>query len=371
MKKRKKKNKNTKAFISGVSCMVILYTIGHLGYKSYKSFVDDIGTVNYQYKYIMNTDDYEKIITKLENEFSVNIPDDKKDELLMLNAIYENKNLTEDEKNVFYGFYSIVDDIQDMDRCRAYNALEDVKIIRTKNEESDSSILGDYSYGPNIINIYSEDTSNKVLVHEGIHCMFNSEITEKLPRYFNEGVTELLANEYFSEDPFIESNSYPIEISYVKMLCELVGSDNVIKTFTSGDMNYILEEMDKYNDSGISSKTILDIYEDAYNVLEMKVEARYIQENRTLAQNALLSIYKNKNYDGNINFFNYNLELASSAFKENPTKYYADFVSFYGVLEKAYFSEDLKLNFREPKIVNITKRHTVKVKSRLSVNLTK
>lgn len=372
-KRRKKNDGNVKAFISGIGFMVALYGIGHFGYKAYRDFVDDIGTGIYQYNVIMNTDKYDNVIKELEKEFSINIEDDKKDELLVMNAIYTNNELSTHDKNVFYGFYSIVEDIQSMDRERAYESLSKVKVIRNKNVAMTSnSTLGDYSYGSEVINIYAEsDPNDRILVHEGIHCMFNNSKTESLPRFFNEGMTELLSNEYFSEDPFLENNSYPIEVAYVKMLCEIVGTDTVLQAFVSGDFNKITDEMDKYNKTDMISSTILDIYEDSFIVFERKQQSRYTDENRQKAYAAILSIYENTdNPSKDKKSFNYLYELSSSGFKDSPISYYSNYVKYYGILEKAYFSSDLKSQFQYPTVVNYDHRHFVKVKSKLSGNLT-
>ena len=336
-------------FFSGLILFLMLYFITSSFNNS--SNIKDKKMINSEISYnaiLNNESQMDNIIEKLKKELSISCTDDQEDELLLMNAIYDNKNLDESDKKVFYGFYSLVSDIQSIDRDRAYYALYDVKVNRAVRDKStSSSILGYYNNISNTIYMY-ENPENKVLIHEGIHCLFHSDGASSLPEFFTEGMTELLANEFFSNDPFLEDTNYPYEVSYVKMLCELVGKDVVLETFTTGDFSLILKKIDEYNNTELSSYEILNIYEDAFNTYENKKNSLYTTNDRWKAYDCLNDIYKN-NSNNSINQreFNYFHELSASVFEEDPAEFYRDYIYYYGILEKAYFSKDLMEKYPE------------------------
>ena len=356
-----KKRKSGSIFLSGLYYFIILYTLGNFWSMYLKNY--NVKEPMLQYSNIVtDSNNLDGITKKLEKEFSINIEEDKKDEYAVLNSVYENNNLTSSEKKVFYGFYSVIDDFVDMDRESAYDSLSRVYVKYSSNKNT--NVLGDYNYKSGKINIYTyNDKNNEVLIHEGIHCLFNNDKTESLPIGFTEGMTELIANEYFSNDPFYEGNSYPFEISYVKMLCELVGTDTVIKAFSTGDFTLITNKVDIYNNSGISTYKLFDIYEDSFSRVTRGTNYKYNLSERWDAYDAMMNIYKSMHPNlGNYRDFNYLYELSASVFEENPTEFYADYINYYGVLEKAYISNNLKSNYSTSKYTKFIDREKVNAK---------
>lgn len=291
----------------------------------------------------IDEDELNDVINTLENEFGYTISEDKKDEYYMLNAIRTNPNLTTEQKELFYNYYDLIDDDPYLLREQAYKNLNEVQIVYMDRKEGDrETLLGEYNNSVNTIFIYTKnDTNNDVLLHEGIHCMFNSVLTSKVPSYMKEGMTELLCNEYFSTDLFYENSTYAFEINYVKMLCELVGSDIVLEAYSTGSIEKIVDKIDDFNNTEYTASKIMSIYEDAYGNLEKGFERQYSNEEGKKASRYLLQIYKNMGHDSLDNFI-YVCDLASSVFEDDPTQFYSNYVQYNGVLDKAYFS--VKLN---------------------------
>lgn len=363
----KKQKESHISFISGVIFFTCMFFLGEKMMNSEENYSEDSGLMSYDYV-LEHQDNYQDVVQFLKNEYSLSFDEIElnKDEVLFMNSIYNNKNLTSEDKHVFYGFYSLLKDIQGMDRDYAYEALGNVKVKRVERDsDTSSNTLGDYSYQTKTINIYEEDPDNDILLHEGIHCIFNNAKTASLPKHFTEGMTELLVNEYFSEDHFFEKTSYPYQTSYVKMLCELVGSDTVLNSFVNGDFDIILNEMDKYNKTEFSSHKILNIYEDIYENCDGKSECIYSNEDRWKAYEYIRSIYNKAHPKGeNYKDFNYLYELSASPFEESASDFYKDYIFYYGILEKAYFSSELKNTYSNSNFRDYYDISNVKVKSK-------
>ena len=302
----------------------------------------------------------ENTLDLLSRELNVDINEDNKDEISLFNAIYKNSNLNDQQKNTFYGYYSVVEDIINLDKNRAYDSFSRVSVKYTERDSKiPSNVLGDYDYGSGTINIYGNDTENNILLHEGVHCLFTNASNVSLPRAFQEGMTELITNEYYSTDPFYEGYTYPLEVSYVKMLCELVSTDKVLQAYVSGDYSLIYRDMDKYNNgSEMSNYKILDVYEDAFNNIDHLGDARYSNEDRKKAYNLIDDVYKKK-YGSESKDFKYLHELSAAGFEEDATEFFSNYIFYYGVLEKAYISNHLKADFPNSNTVKFSERHFV------------
>jgi len=168
------------------------------------------------------------------------------DSLLILEGAVENANLTDEEKAIVYGFTDLITDNPYLDRKEAYKSLRNVDIIYPdRGDNVPESTLGTYNYIEELIRIFEDNQNRDTTIHELIHCLYTNKKTAGLPNYLGEGMAELLSNEYFSSTPFIELGSYPFEIVMVKQLCEMVGSDAVLKAYSTGDMDIILDELSK------------------------------------------------------------------------------------------------------------------------------
>ena len=192
----------------------------------------------------VSDEDLDGIITNIENVLGITIDDDFKDEYCLLNAVLENPNLSDTEKDVFLRLENIIKDNPYIDKEAAYHSLLNVEVLYKKRPLSlKKNVEGVYVDAYESIGVFVEDPENRILIHEMIHCVFCNEKTKDLPTYFSEGVTELLANEYFSDTPFVELVNYPFEIVVVKMLCEVSSPEAVLKAYSTGDMSAIAKEM--------------------------------------------------------------------------------------------------------------------------------
>ena len=360
------KNENRKNF-SIFSYLLYMTSLLIVGYSLMKfdRYNENI-KIPEDYNALVNNQTYtDLIVGKLQNEFNIVCEKDKIDELLMLNSIFENNNLDENTKNLFYEFYPIIEDCTYMLRNEAYKSLLKVEVIyKGRDEDISSTVMGDYSYKEEIINIYKDnDEDNKVLTHEGIHCMFSNEVTNNLPRYFQEGMTQLIRNEYFSDDPFCEFEFYAYEVAYVKMLCELLGNNLVLKAFCTGDFSVITNYMDKYNDNELSSNEILNIYEDSFYHFEKNTDCQYGYEEQKAASESLYLIYlKMNHFLYGYREFSYFYNLTNGIFSENPVTFYKNYIVYNGILEKAYISKKLQEEFTTIEIKDYDNRSKVLLK---------
>ncbi len=357
-----KKKGNGTSYISFFIIMFILCTFMYS--KGEKTPRKDIAPYNFPSINYDGLDD--NTLEIISDKLNVEVNSDNKDEISLFNAIYNNKNLSDTEKNTFYGYYSVVNDIVNLDKNRAYDSFSRVSVNHVERDDKVApNILGDYEYATGKINIYTADKDNSILLHEGVHCLFGSQSNISLPRAFQEGMTELITNEYYSDDPFYENYTYPLEVSYVKMLCELVGTEKVLDAYVSGDYSLIYREMDKYNNGKeISNYKILDIYEDAFNNIDHLGNARYSNDDRAKAYNLIEEIYNKKEDKSNSKEFKYLHELSASGFEENATEFFSSYIFYYGILEKAYISNKLKADFPNPNTVKFSERHFVLVNTK-------
>ncbi len=355
-----KEKKRGGGFVSVVVFISLLYVFGSQINRQEVSLPDDNPYQNSSL--VMDSDDVDEMVRRLEDSFGVKVSEDNKDELLMLYSIFDNSSLSNAEKNTFYGYYSIILDNPYLNREEAYRSLSKVKIDYTDRDSNVSeSVQGEYEFKDYTIYVYDKDYTNTVLLHEGIHCIFTNSKTAGLPTYFNEGMTELLANEYFSFDPFYEGVHYPYEVAYVKMLSELVGSDTVLKAFSTGDFSLISNAVQKYNNTTFSTYKIFNTYENAFFCEDKKSVCPYDADESKKAYDYLGQIAKSAGKD--TPEFKYFYELSGSIFKENPAEYYANYLMEHGVLEKAYFSSDLKKDYSNTIMKNVDKRDKVYVHS--------
>ena len=163
---------------------------------------------------------------------------------LLLYAIYQNENLTESEKELLYQFSDLICSNPYLNKEEAYESLENVAFCYVDRPEGkDTSVLGEYNYKENKIYIYSYQKD--VVTHEGIHCIYFNNSTKYLPNWFCEGMTQLLNNDFFDLAKVEEIDYYVFEVAMTKMLCEIVGEDIVLKSFSKGSMYDIKTELDK------------------------------------------------------------------------------------------------------------------------------
>ena len=298
----------------------------------------------------ISSQEVEDIVSNLEKVLGVSICEDSYDSYCLLNAIYDNPNLSDSEKDIFYKVISLVEDNPYIDKEHAYKSLLNVDVLYKRRPFSiENDIEGMYIHKYESIGIFEDDPDNRILIHEIIHCIFANVNTENLPDYFSEGVTELLANEYFSDKPFVELMNYPFEIAMVKMLCEVTSPDVVLKAYSTGDMDVIAEDIARYTDDIDGARKALEMFD--YTIRRFKGDLRddekYIEDRNEII-NGYIPLFRaivEHKYapedHSRVSYF-YNEILIANIFSDDPYNDYVDDLVEFGADCKAYFSNELK-----------------------------
>lgn len=294
---------------------------------------------------IVDSSTAESICCSLEDEFDIEL-DYENDNSLLLNAIYCNKNLSDDEKAFCIKYLELFDDNPYLDKDRVYHSLLNLD-ISNKNRPPyyDKNVEGVYIDDLKSIGIFVDDEDDTVKAHELIHCICAND--GELPRFFSEGMTELLTNEYFTENHFLELDNYSFEVIAVKMLCDATSSDTVLKAFTLGDMSYIYESLASSYGTPDDAKKVISILDESFSFRnnEEEGEFKYTVEDITNSLFSYLNgVVFNKYEEGSAeraSFF-YNEILLLNLFEGKPLTSLMDDLEEYGVLCNVYFSSKLK-----------------------------
>lgn len=297
----------------------------------------------------ISSDELSRVVSSLEKELGIKIPEEHQDEYSLLYAVLENDCLTESEKQVFYSFIDIIKDNPYLDREEAYRSLRNVDVLyKCRPYIYDKSVQGVYSHKYESIGIFEKDEDNSILIHEGIHAIFCNAKTDCLPEYFKEGMTELLVNEYFSDKPFLELENYPLEIAGVKMLCEITSPEVVLEAFSKGDMDIIAKDMAKVTGDIEVARSALASFENAF--LKYKDELPDDRKDLTDEEiaNGCIPIFRcivTAKYEESdrrrVSYF-YNEILVGNIFYPDTYNCYVDDLVEFGTDHKAYFSSRLK-----------------------------
>ena len=297
----------------------------------------------------ISSDELSRVVSSLENELGIKIPEEHQDEYSLLYAVLENDCLTESEKQVFYSFIDIIKDNPYLDREEAYRSLRNVDVLyKCRPYIYDKSVQGVYSHKYESIGIFEKDEDNSFLIHEGIHAIFCNAKTDCFPEYFKEAMTELLVNEYFSDKPFLELENYPLEIAGVKMLCEITSPEVVLEAFSKGDMDIIAKDMAKVTGDIEVARSALASFENAF----LKYKDELPDNRRDLTDeeiaNGCIPIFRGivtAKYEESdrrrVSYF-YNEILVGNIFYPDTYNCYVDDLVEFGTDHKAYFSSRLK-----------------------------
>lgn len=216
----------------------------------------------------------------------------------LLTAILENENLSTYEKQYLYRSYEIIKENPYLDKKDVYARLKTLDVTRKeekgKTEKKkiwlDDSVVINASYRINLNHLTFYDYPNltsSTITHEMLHVVYPC---SKLPRAFGEGFAELLNTEYF--DDLVQENhqnSYLQEIAYVKILCEILGSEKVLQIASFDDQNLLEEELLSKFENEASVKrwmhvdkmdddTLFDYYEDLVFLTEKNQYSKQKQE---------------------------------------------------------------------------------------------
>lgn len=308
------------------------------------------------------------------------IPEDieeKNDNLLVLQALFENPNLSTEEKELVCQLTNLLIDNKYLNKELAYESLSKVDVQETvKPEDEKEEIVACYKRALELIETYINENSvyyNETLIHEFIHCIFSNYVTIDLPRYLNEGMTELLSNEYYSETPFVECSTYPFEVIMVKELCNIVGENKVLKAFSTGNMEIISNELSKVT-SEEEAKNFLTNVDDVFE--EFDTETR-VSSFKLIYVINYLNKYSKKLYEQDedikrLEESTYNINALSLLSTEDPYISFLGYLTGHGVYVKAYISSKLKEAYQDEYICDYfvaielekvkvkTKKHDIK-----------
>ena len=276
---------------------------------------------------------------------------------LLLNAIHCNDNLTDEEKEFCCGFIDMFNDNPYLDKERVYHSLLNLDIsYKNRPYIYEDSVEGVYIDKYKSIGVFVNDPDKAVLGHEVIHCICAND--GSLPTFFVEGMTELLANEYLSDSPFIEFKHYPFEIYAVKMLCDTAGPDVVLKAYTTGNMDLIYEALASYSGTVDDAKKAIGIFEKLFLFLDGKSEnLDFNNDEMTNDLFMYLNSVANNKYGDNPEEFNfdrssyyYNQILFLNIFESKSKDAISADLEELGVFCKPYFSSKLKVEYCNPTI---------------------
>lgn len=303
---------------------------------------------------VISEDEVSNMISKINGELGTDIKLEDEDDYCLFNAILENDNLDETRKEVFARAIQVIKDNPYANKEACYKALLNAEVLyKGRPFFSDRRTEGVFDYDHCSIGVFVDDPEFRVLFHEIIHCIFTTDNSVNLPTYFKEGVTELLANEYFSDNPFIENKNYPFEVAVVKMLCEVSSPEAVLEAYSTGDMSAISksianvtlneEEVDK-------SLVMLDRMMRQYNGELKKDEEKLSKEELISGFIPLFRKVIETRYEvddpARISYF-YNEILIANIFDEKPYDSYVDDILEFGSYQRAYFSTELKATLKK------------------------
>ena len=293
----------------------------------------------------LSQEEYNNVLNNVENSLGYDVETSKEDDYLILNAVLENENLSDEEKYLFLQYGDMLYENPYLNREKAYRNLKDVRIdYNAVRDMSDLSIVGEYDYADNVINIY--DDTQAVKGHEIIHCIYNVK-RSGLDNYFVEGMTELLYNEYFEDNPFLEINSYPMEVSCVKMLTDLCGADTMLEAFSTSSMKPIEKMLASYS-SKEEAKENLELLNNMMEEFRENHEVTHYVEYDNMFNYFDRVSDEKLDFDGDAfeyKSYNYNKKLFKNIFNEDVVRSYLDTIEYEGIGEKAYFNEKLKDDF--------------------------
>ncbi len=339
--------KKTNKFVRGLSislCAFIGLTIS----------TDYISHNNYKYEIVNKIDNDTDYLLK-ELELSTGIKSNNKN-IVVLHAILNNRKIDDNEKEYFYELKDLISENPYIDIKKSYEMFSNLDIIYTNNSNKyDESVLATFSYENDIIKVFeAKDNFNiEIFLHEIVHALFTNEKTIKLPKFILEGETELLTNEYLSNNPFVEKNTYPFEIALVKLLCEMVEPDEVLKTYTTGDINSLYEKLDK--SSNLDSKRFIDNVDKVFTAFTNKEQIPAEIYNEMIIY---LDNYFSTNYYDNtekLELYEYYKGILNTIYLDNPYLEYEKYIQENGVIIKPYYSSKLKEQYQVVEQVKIDK----------------
>lgn len=305
---------------------------------------------------IVSSEEVNDICSLLESEFGFDL-DEENDNSLLINAIYCNEYLTDSEKEYCCKFLDLFNDNPYLDKERVYHSLLNLDISYKRRPFTyKDNVEGVYVDKYKSIGVFVDDEDKHVVSHELVHCICAND--GSLPKFFSEGMTELLTNEYFAKNPFIELDNYPFEVYTVKMLCDVAGSSAMLEAYTTGDMRPVYESLASYYGTVEDAKTMINIFEDLFMVYRgEKDDLAYSNEDLTnkayfYLNEVALAKYGEENEPMNFDrmCFFYHEIMTLNVCNGKPIDALRADLEEYGIYFKPYFSSKLKEQYSKPTI---------------------
>lgn len=248
------------------------------------------------------------------DEYMKNLDLEEKKAYALYFALLENQYLTDAEKESLTSYIQYFIDNKYLDYEYIYNNFSTFFIpFNYKNLFKNENIIGgQYNSLFNYI-IFTSQKGRKISIS---HEIYHAE--DKIIKFednssciwFIEGLTALLDYEYNDMLPF----SYKEEVTFCRILCELVGSDVLFETRAKGNINILINA---FINKGFERQEIINLF-DLFN--EFSIEKR--KENISLNElkieiiqtlkNMYLKINENKKYVSPI-FYQYIVCIAESS----------------------------------------------------------
>lgn len=231
---------------------------------------------------------------------------------ILFDSLLKNKKLSETDKLQFSNIIQYFIDNKYLNYQDTFDNLNTVYI--TNNNEEMKDAVGIYSAKYNYITLKSDKWYNYAITHELLHCegrKFLLNYNEY--SWFNEGLTTLLDYEYFNkEEPYTE------EVILIRLLCEFVGSGNILKTRESGNINILKESL---INKGLTKENVNDLLDVFTKYTNNKTNDNLILILNEL-KNTINIIYKNDEYIKPI-IYHYICNLVNSNdYTKEKNKYY-------------------------------------------------
>ena len=286
----------------------------------------------------------EQIKAKIEEELNITIKEEALEYDLILNALLENKNLTEEQKKESSKILlKIIENNPYIKKEVTYQSLRKLNIIHKERPNNiDESIMGKYDYSEylnyiqSIIYIYDEERLDNILEHELIHCILMNFGNNNFPRFLTEGLTEQITIENFSDNPYIATECYPYEIVATKLLCEILTKDTVLKSYTIGDINIIYKELEEITPDINSRKFIKEIEK---VITQFGNQQKPQPSNIYQLRNAFLKYFILSKKEKDYSSFASNLQLFDTLMEELPYHEYLNRVEEGKYTKKTYFKK--------------------------------
>lgn len=348
MKQQKYKLDRTGSYLIIFASVVQIITFSVLPkiyYRPYNREMDDSNLFS-QNEVIISKEEQKDILKDLEKELGIKIDSDEENYLL-LHAVSENPYLSSKEKEIFYKFIEYFNDNPYINREEVYTNILNVNArfsIRSALKK-DSNVLAIYLPDYRDIIYFELFPSVDTIAHEDGHCINDS---RNLPSCILEGMTLLISSEYFSETPFVLTQTYPYEVSFVKLLCEMIGADKMLQAYTEDKPEIIYQALDQLIGKENNAKEVIEEINwcmTYYNKSKTLTEDDYNRANSAVL--SFLDYVNNFEYEDK-DAVQYHLSVFVNIF----TTHYGTLEDYYKItLCKAYLSSKLQNEF--PKTILI------------------